>query len=190
MARSPIKKVPILKEILEVKEHICLHGTKVNDMHKILTGNGNPEEGLINRLAIIKERQGKVIDTLIKVDESLKSLDRKSTDLLIEITRITGKEAGEKETEAKRMADELLKATNKRDKNWRIATFISITVAVLGLGLGLYKLIEGQKHIKTDTTIIKSDMEDVNGLSRGLKYSPFLQMIQDSVKRDSINKLK
>ena len=52
-------------------EHICFRDKEITDMHKILTGNGNPELGLCNQVSLIGERQSVVIKTLKDIDRAL-----------------------------------------------------------------------------------------------------------------------
>ena len=54
---------------------------KVNETHKIIVGNGDPEKGLCRQVAIIGERQGKVM-------ELIKGLNENHNVLLGEITRV------------------------------------------------------------------------------------------------------
>lgn len=47
------KRIPIER----IYEHVCFHEKEILDMHKILTGNGEPEKSLCRQVALIAERQ-------------------------------------------------------------------------------------------------------------------------------------
>ena len=81
----------------------CLYSDKINETHKILTGNGNPENGMCRQVALINERQQGVLKTLGYIDDKLKEVNANHNVLLGEITivgknlatldgKITGKE--------------------------------------------------------------------------------------------------
>lgn len=43
------------KELI-ANSHVCYQGEKIDKMHKIITGNGNPAEGMATQLILINER--------------------------------------------------------------------------------------------------------------------------------------
>jgi hypothetical protein len=155
-------------------------------------------------IAIIKTRQDKVIETLVKIDESLKGLDKKSDGLLIEITdvhsklsifkaEVTGKEAGLREAESKKLIADGLEATRKRDRNWRYATFISIFIAVVGLTFTAIKLFHGQEQIvqKVDNMgepVILNNRGQTLSLPPDVKLRFLYKDYADSLRQDSILK--
>jgi hypothetical protein len=66
----------------------CRFEDKINETHKIVTGNGNPESGLGRQVALINERQQGVLKTLETIDEKLKDVNINYNVLLGEITRV------------------------------------------------------------------------------------------------------
>jgi hypothetical protein len=163
-------------------EHKCLHGNKVIELHKAVTGNGSPEEGIVYKLSVIKGRQDGVLLTLDKIDTTLKEMHTFNYGLLSEITEVrasvgnfraemTGKERAEKEAEEKRIIKETLEATKRRDRNWRIGQVVVIVLMTIGLYFSFRGLHNGQKAIQ-DETKITNDVLIPTGRTRGAIYIP------------------
>jgi hypothetical protein len=184
MTRSSIKKVPV-QEVAIL--HNCTQAENIKKLNLIISGpNGDIKEGLAYKVCAIEEHL-KDIKIVVNKLEGRADINYDTATKAIHAieeykTEIAGINKGAETV--KRTRREILESISK-------VVGIIITIAAF-VTTAVFAVLNHKQNskIKNDTTIIKDDMEDVNGLSRGLKYSPFLQMIQDSVKRDSINKLK
>ena len=63
-------------------EHVCFRDKEITEIHKIVVGNGDPDKSLVNKVALIGERQTTILNTLENIDGSLKSLNIKYDDTI------------------------------------------------------------------------------------------------------------
>ena len=104
----------------------CKYADKIDEMHKILVGNGIPEDGLCEKISVIKERQNYVLKTLEKIEPKLDGL-------LSEITQVGGSLATLK-------ADINGKETVKKDIWQKVIWIIMALAAIAGIGIGFSKI--------------------------------------------------
>ena len=173
--KSPIKRIRAEKvavlHVCSQKESIAHLIENGNKLSVIITGNGDPEKGLCRQVALLGERQKGVSTTLDKIDDKLKDVNENHNVLLAEITRVgsdlvglkselTGEKAQkEKDDKEKRLAEELA-LTRKRDRNWKIATYITILLMALGTTYGIIKLYAGQDKIVNNQNKIVKKVDD------------------------------
>jgi uncharacterized DUF497 family protein len=180
--------------------------TEVREMiHGILSGwqaaTIARDDLMNNHLGIISERLDKINGSVAKheklITENLPHtiLHCTQADSIETIKKVLLKEdiiVDEKQKEK----DELRKTKEeKRHKIIQVLNFIGVIIAVFSfITLAVFQVLnyDLNSRTKNDTEIIKKDMEDTSVNSRGLPYSPYLQIIRakaviDSLKNDSIN---
>jgi hypothetical protein len=77
---------------------ICKFEDKINETHKILTGNGNPEEGICRQVALINERQQGVLTELKEINANHNVLLKEITQVGTKVATIEGKIIGREVT--------------------------------------------------------------------------------------------
>jgi hypothetical protein len=77
---------------------ICKFEDKINETHKILTGNGNPEEGICRQVALINERQQGVLTELKEINANYNVLLKEITQVGTKVATIEGKIIGREVT--------------------------------------------------------------------------------------------
>jgi len=143
MPDEPIKQDP---------NHICIYGTKVQEIYKIVCGNGDPDGSLIRRVAIIGERQGNVID---KLGETKESVD----EILLKLAGLKGKEEAQKELEERTRIADTLHSTKIQNLVWRITTVIAISISAVGVSRSFTKINTVQENIQSE---VKTNQEMIS----------------------------
>ena len=137
----------------------CRFEDKINETHKILTGNGNPENGICRQVALINERQQGVLTELKEIKENHNVLLKEMIISGTKIANIEGKIMG-KETAIKSMV-----------KNGLIIIGFIITI-----GLALWTRSSSQsngkgiKAVQENQDTMKLDMK--KSITRGIVILP------------------
>lgn len=138
MARKPtIKEHTVPCAQSENIEHLIESNIKTS---QILTGNGDPEKGLMRQVALIGERQKGVLEKLGEIHTSLTEYHTETKEA--KETALTVKSAFEKyEGESKGIEKERKEATA------RLVRTIGIIIAAIGLITTTYFAISNNKKI-------------------------------------------
>jgi hypothetical protein len=76
----------------------CFYADKINETHKILTGNGDPEKGICRQVALINERQQGVLNELKEINANHNVLLTEITQVGTKVATIEGKIIGREVT--------------------------------------------------------------------------------------------
>jgi hypothetical protein len=176
------KKIPVIRRIPKEKVailHVCSQTDAIAQLIRntdklsvIITGNGNPEDGYVYKV--------------IELGKEIKEINTKLTGISGVVTELHEESINKKaivKTDSEKRSERRAIIT----KRINVGMFIVGAISLLVMAFYQYKNFNLNVATKTDTAIIKSDMEDVSTVSRGLKYSPYLQAIQkhDTIKIDT-----
>lgn len=202
--KSPIRKVKPEKVAIL---HACSETSILEQLIKtsdklsiIITGNGNPENGLCRQVALIVERQTEVVKKLDKIEESLTDFHKKYEET--KDIAVMAKNAIDKfkdENIVKEKTKEEIKAEKRAKITIWIKTlaFIVSAIALCFMAYGVIKtnhksdkIIEKSDRIINETEIInfrEKTKAQVGGVLIPAKEKPF---ILDTVRVDSIIKAR
>lgn len=157
------------------KNHECIFETEIRDMHKIITGNGEPDKSLINRVALIGERQSNVIQKLDEISTSITRISDKHDGLLSEITEVRSGLAtfkagiNGKERTLKELEDQ--KAIEKKDKHDKIIRWLMLTGLIITSILGFINFRFNKVNVKQgEEILVKQEVADSIINPRGTHY--------------------
>jgi len=71
MTDSKIPKKPSAKKPQTIVKHICVQEKKIIQMHKAVTGNGNPEEGLQFQVLLLNKNNKALNESIKEINGSL-----------------------------------------------------------------------------------------------------------------------
>ena len=135
----------------------CLYSDKINETHKILTGNGNPENGICRQVALISERQKGVLIELKEINANhnvlLGEITRVGNDLIKLESSINGKEKAELNAQAK-----------SRDTWYKWLTLIGIVVMI---GLATWNHFTSNNNSK-EITASKDTLRNEIRMTKGI----------------------
>lgn len=131
MTSSPDGKITYKKGKV-IERHDCIQVDKINEIHDTLF---DKEKGLITEVSLINDRQQKALKVLEKIEKQLECI---SSDLAQKAGEKLGKEIAKKEEKI----EETLRATRRRDKLWRIGTFIAALVGIGTILTMIYKMFQ------------------------------------------------
>ena len=135
----------------------CKFEDKINETHKILTGNGNPENGICRQVALISERQKGVLGELKEINANhnvlLSEITRVGNDLIKLESSINGKEKAELNAQAK-----------SRDTWYKWLTLIGIVVVIGLAAWNHFTSRENKKEIIATKDTLKTEIRMTKGI--------------------------
>ena len=143
---------------------------KVDETHKIITGNGTPESGLIYQFVVISERQNTISDTLKKIDLSLDGLNAKYDETISVAT--LAKNAIDKYKAEESAYEEGRKIVNvEKERNLlKVVQIIGLVIAIFTFVFSQYKIVSKIKS--TEEIIQQIDKEEKKETSgQGILYN-------------------